>query len=121
MSEEPSNAPGFSKTILKEVFGEIGFEEAVSLVGILYEYRIVFSKAVSVICQNPATVFSLKPLMSQTAAILVGDLFGMDCDKLCLAFTRDWRKLKDSPRVKELIASIKGHEYVDRLERFSLL
>jgi hypothetical protein len=64
---------------------------------------------------------NLEPLEPQAAALLIGALFGMDCDKLFLAFTRDWHRLKDSPRANELIARIQLHEYVDRLELWSPL
>jgi hypothetical protein len=118
MSEEPPNVPKVPKTILKQVFGEVSFEEAVVLVGILYEYRIVFSKAVSTICHDPTCTFSLKPLEPQAAARLMGELYSMDCDELFFTFVRDWGKLKGLPMVRSLLDLIQGHEYVSRLERF---
>ncbi len=119
MDQDSPNPVGFRESILRESFGKIGFEEAVELVGILFEHRIVFSKTFRNLFPTHNAQIDLEPLEPQAASILVGNIFGMDCDRLFLAFRDDWATLKHAQRVMELVASIQSHKYVARLERSS--
>jgi hypothetical protein len=121
MAEEAARPAGFRESILKEVFGDLGFEEAVGLVGVLCQYRILFSRTFKTLLQDQKVNVDLVPLEPQAAANLVADLFGLDCDKLFLEYWARWHRLKDAPNTKELIAGIQSHRYVDRLEPWALL
>jgi hypothetical protein len=46
-------------------------------------------------------------------------VFGLDCDALFLEFERNWAQLKRGPRVHELVAKIKSHEYVEHVEKWT--
>jgi hypothetical protein len=116
MDQDSANPAGFRETILRESFGEIGFEEAVGLVGVLFEHRIVFSDKVRGLFTERNVRLDLEALEPQAASILVGNIFGMDCDKLYLEFRRNWGKLKHSSMVKGLIGSIQSHKHVKRLD-----
>jgi len=120
MTEEPKPV-GFRESILKDVFGQLGFEEAVSLVGVLSQYRIVFSRTFRNLLRDQTVKIDLEPLEPQAAASLVADLFGLDCDKLFLEYWARWHTLKYSPNTNELVAGIQSHKYVDRLELWALL
>jgi hypothetical protein len=116
MDQDSPNPVGFRESILRESFDKIGFEEAVGLVGILFEHRIVFADKVRGLFTERNVRLDLEPLEPQAASILVGNIFGMDCDQLFLEFTRNWGILKHSPMVKGLIASIQSHKHVKRLD-----
>ncbi len=118
MDQDSPNPVGFREGILRESFAGIKFEEAVGLVGILYEYRIIFSETLRRLFSEHNARIDLEPLEPQAASILVGNIFGMDCDRLFLAFRDDWAKLKHSQRVMGLVATIQSHKYVQRLERW---
>jgi len=118
MDEDSPTPVGFRESILRESFAEIGFEEAVGLVGILFEYRIIFCKELRNLFSDQSARIDLEPLDPQAACILVGRIFRMDCDRLFLAFREDWARLKCSSQVMGLFASIQSHKYVDRLERW---
>ncbi len=116
MADESAKHGGLRESILKEVFGTLGFEESVALVGVLSHYRIVFSRTFRTLLRDQQVNIDLKPLEPQAAATLLGQLFAQDCDKLFLEYWAHWHRLKDAPNTRELIAAIQSHRYVDRLE-----
>ena len=82
MNEDSPNTVGFPRPFFSESFTGIGFNEAVGIVGILYEYRIVFSDRLHRLFPEQNVNTDLEPLEPQAASRLVGDIFGMDCDRL---------------------------------------
>ena len=119
MSEEVPSRAAIRARILGDVFSRLNFDEATALVGILFEYRIVFSRQFWTLLRQQEIRINLEPLEPQAAAIYVADVFSQDCDRLYLAYYRQWAALRDTPRVKELIDRIEAHEFVDHLERWA--
>ena len=89
MSDDPASTGTFRESILRTVFDKIDFNEAVNLVGILFEHRIVFSKRFWSLLRNHTARIPLDPLEPQAACRLVGHLFDFDCDALFLSFQRE--------------------------------
>ncbi|MHC4402391.1 MAG: hypothetical protein ACYTG0_22220 [Planctomycetota bacterium] len=121
MVKPAEESGGLLQRILTSVFEQVTSEEAVALVGILYEYRIVLSKEFWSLLRKHSWRFPLEPLEPQAASVLVADLFNMDCDALFMSFHKRWSALKGSPVAKGVIARIKSHELVERLEAWSRL
>ena len=117
MAEDEQGAPELRAQILASVFGKVEAEDAVALVGILYQYRFVLSKECWTLLRGGRKIsIPLEPLEPTAASELVAEAFGFDCDALFISFHRNWRALKDSSRVQDLIARIQSNEYVDHLE-----
>jgi hypothetical protein len=120
MAVDRSDLTGFRASILRDVYPSPSFDDAVALVGLVYEYRFVFSRKLWTFLQDlqkaESAVDGLEPLEPPAAAIFVGDLYAMDCDAL---FHRDWSRIKSSPRFQAYIALVEMHEYIDRLEKWS--
>lgn len=108
-------------SILKDVFHNLDENDAVALVGILFEYRILISKKFSTLIKQHNTTFTLEPLEPSEAASIVANLFGQDCDRVFLAFQERWHDLRKAPRTKGLVADIASHDLVDQLEEWSSL
>jgi len=85
-------------SILKEVFHNLKENDAVALVGILFEYRVLISKKLSTFIKQHNTTFTLEPLEPSEAASIVADLFGQDCDRVFLGFQQRWQDLRNTPR-----------------------
>ncbi len=119
MSEEMPSRTAIRARILGDVFSELDFDEATALVGIVFEYRIVFSRQFWTSLGQQEIGINLDPLEPQAAAVYVADVFSQDCDRIYLAYYRQWAALRNTPRVKELIGRIEAHEFVDRLERWA--
>ena len=119
MSDDSSSSGTFRESILRDVFDKIDFDEAVNLVGVLFEHRIVFSKSFWSLLKNQTVRIPLDPLEAQDACILVGRLFDFDCDTLFLSFQREWSRARRSPEVKQMLAKIQTHLYVERLEEWT--
>jgi hypothetical protein len=112
---------GFRASILRDTSPSPSFDDAVALVGLLYEHRLVFSRKLWSLLQQHQRYESadgLEPLEPQAAAIFVADLYALDCDALFLAFRRDWSRIKSSPRFQAYVAIIEMHDYVDRVEKW---
>ena len=121
MPENDPESGGLRERILGSLFDKVSEDEAAALVGILFEYRIVLSRTFWSLLRRHSVSVPLEPLDPQAASILVGSLFGMDCDELFLAFQRKWSELRNSPRARSLVAAIQLHEFVERLEPWSPL
>jgi hypothetical protein len=106
----------FRETILRGTLAKPGSREAVALVGILYEYRIVLSRTPGRSRPLHEAALHLDPLEPQAAAELVARVYGMDEDRLFLAFHRQWTAMRGTPMVLGLVAGMESHPYVDRLE-----
>jgi hypothetical protein len=105
--------------ILRATFDAPSFEEAVRLVGIPFEQRIVLSKEFWALL-GPQTVRPpLEPLEPQEGSRLVGELFGFDCDALFLAFQQNWSTIKNDPLARTLVGRIEAHTYVEHVEPWS--
>jgi len=104
------------ETILRETLAKPGSQEAVALVGILYENRIVLSKTLRRSLPRHPAAMHLDPLEPQSAAELVARVYGMDEDDLFLAFHRQWAAMRDTPMVLGLVAGMQSHQHVNRLE-----
>ncbi len=116
MARQQEHSLTIWQRILRETVPKLNPDDAVTLVGILFEYRFWISpKASTLLKQRPAS-WSLEPLEPTEAALVVAQLYGVDCDELFLLFHRNWSTLRLSPRVKGLIAAIESHEWVDHLE-----
>jgi hypothetical protein len=121
MCEDQLDPRGLRERILTSLFEKIDAEDAVALVGILFEYRIVLSRKFWSLLRQHSVEIPLEPLEPQAASILVAGLFHMDCDALFISFEKNWSKLKDSPRTAALKARIESHELVGQLEPWTLL
>jgi hypothetical protein len=123
MTVDRSHLTGFRASILRDVLPSPTFDDAVALVGLVYEFRFVFSRKLWSFLQDlqkaKSVVDGLEPLEPHSAATFVGDLYAMDCDALFLAFHRDWSRIKASPRFQAYIAIIEMHDYIDRLEKWT--
>lgn len=118
MSDDVPNSSTIRARVLCDVFPRMDFDDAAALVGILFEYRIVFSRQFWSLFRPQNTRINLEPFEPQAAAVFVADAFSHDCDRLYLAYHKEWAALRDTPRVKGLIATIAAHEFVDHLERW---
>jgi hypothetical protein len=107
---------GLRERILKDTFSHIDQSDGVVLVGILFDYRLVLSKRISSMVQQYSKTFDLDPLEPQSAAELVGELYGLDADELFLAFHNDWAAIRNSQTVKRLVVDIQSHRCVERIE-----
>jgi hypothetical protein len=119
MADESPRPYEFREQILRDVFEQLDFDEGVHLVGILFEYRIVFSRTFSTLIRDQTVRLTLDPLEPQESSALVGSLFGFDCDDLFVAFERKWGRLKCGPRVQEFVARIRSHQYVEQVEKWT--
>jgi hypothetical protein len=117
MAEDEQGAQDLRAQILASVFGKVEAEDAVALVGILFEYRFFLSKECWALLRGSQKIsIPLEPLEPTAASDLVAEVFGLDCDALFISFHRNWRALKGSSEVKGLVARIESHEHVDHLE-----
>ena len=121
MCEDEQDAHAVRKRILTSLFEKIDEEDAVALVGILFEYRIVLSREFWSLLRQHSVKIPLEPLEPQEASVLVGRLFHMDCDALFVSFDKKWSRLRDSARTKALKARIESHELVGQLEPWTCL
>lgn len=123
MSDTPEQDESITlrTSILKDVFHNLDKNDAVALVGILFEYRVRISKKFSTFIKQHNTTFTLEPLEPSEAASIVANLFGLDCDRVFLEFQQGWHDMRKSPRTKGLIADIALHDLVDQLEECSPL
>ena len=119
MFEEVPDPTSIRSRILRKVFPRLDFDDATTLVGILFEYRIVFSRQFWTLLRPQKIKVDLDPFEPQAAAVFVADVFSHDCDRLYVAYHRRWAALRDTPRVKGLIAKIEAHEFVDHLQRWA--
>jgi hypothetical protein len=101
------------------VFEQLDFDEGVQLVGILFEYKIAFSRTFSSLLRDHTVRLSLDPLEPQEASSFIGNMFDFDCDALFVAFGQKWGHLKRGPRVQEMIAQIKSHKFVEQVEKWT--
>jgi hypothetical protein len=118
MADQEQESSGVRARILRAAFPRLDFDGAVALVGILFEYRIVFSRRSWSLLRQHGLNIPLERLEPQEAAIVVGQLYSMDCDALYCAFEKRWAQLKPSPFFREMVARIESHEPVGRLEQW---
>ncbi|HUT88662.1 MAG TPA: hypothetical protein VMY37_04150 [Thermoguttaceae bacterium] len=121
MCEDEQDPHALRKRILTSLFEKIDEKDAVALVGILFEYRIVLSLAFWSLLRHHSRRIPLEPLEPQEACSFVARLFHMDCDALFTSFDKDWSQLRNSPRTAALKSRIESHELVARLEPWSAL
>jgi hypothetical protein len=121
MCEDEQDPHALRKRVLTSLFEKIDEEDAVALVGILFEYRIVLSREFWSLLRHHSVKIPLEPLEPQEASALVGRLFHMDCDALFMSFDKNWSKLRHSARAAALKARIESHELVGQLEAWTPL
>jgi len=121
MCEDWQDPHALRKRILTRLFDRMDEKDAVAIVGILFEYRIVLSREFWSLLRHHSRKIPLEPLDPQEASSLVARLFHMDCDVLFTSFHREWSQLRNSPRTTSLRSRIESHELVARLEPWSTL
>jgi hypothetical protein len=121
MCEDEQDPHGLRKRVLTSVFEKIDEEDAVALVGVLFEYRIVLSREFWSLLRQHSVKIPLEPLEPQEACLLVALLFHMDCDALFVSFHKNWSTLRHSATAAAIKARIESHELVGRLETWAAL
>lgn len=114
MSGDSPSCSTLRETIIRDQFAHVDFETDVLMVGVLFEYQFLISRTFPSPVNHKVSV-SLEPLDPQEAAVLVGHLFGFDCDRLFLAFDHDWSRLKRRSSVSQIVATLES----ECLERWS--
>ena len=105
--------------LVSESLSTATFDEAVSLVGILSTYSIRPSDEIQAMALKAENLElnNLGPLEPQFAAILIGKLYGLDCDSLYREFHRHWREIKDSSVTESVKKKLECHRLVGKLVR----
>jgi hypothetical protein len=111
------------RRIVADCVTTVSFDEAVSLVGILFDFKIKLSDELRAMALRAEMVEldDVGPLEPHASAILIGKLFHLDCDALYRQFHQCWRQMKKSPTVEHVKAVLESHSHVGKLVRHSPL
>lgn len=113
MAENPWTAGPTARRLILDVFPTLTFDEAVVLVGLFHEFDFDFAD------RTPQV--RLRPLEPQLAAAIVGDLYGLDCDRLFQEFFRQWAKLRASEQTKILLNRLTAHPGATHCRQFNVI
>ena len=107
--------------IVSESFNELNHDEAVALVGLLANFKIVFSRqlrehACNAVSWEPLDIL---PLELDEAVRLVAFHAHLDQTALKKAAFENWTLIKESPLVIRLRHAIEAHRFVERLVPWS--
>lgn len=107
MPQHSSSHYGLNR-ILRETFDELNLFESSRLVGVLYEFQILFLDATRV----------LPALEPAEAAGLIADLYNQNTRRLLQRFQDNWSTMKRSPATSAMIEALKTHDLVDEMIPF---
>lgn len=107
--------------IVSETFDTLSIDEAIALVGILYDFKIKFSDELRTLAQKVEgwEPQGIRPFDIQAAATWVADQFQLDQDKLIRGFHSRWSAMKVSETSQRVKEAIESHRFVSCLEPYS--
>jgi hypothetical protein len=119
MRAEPYDWDNVREHILEAVFPGPSADEAVAMVGLLFDYRVVFSEELQHLTEKVEgeALISMHPYDAPTSASCVAKLFGLDADELLCGFQKSWRHVKESEVFCRVRRAFEGHRFVGRLEQ----
>ena len=107
--------------VLGETFDALDIKRATALVGVLSEFEIQYSDALkAVVTPVEGDAPSRAPVLTvEYSARLVAQIFGLEFDDLMRQYRANWRNLRSSDLVVELVSVLEGHRFVGRLSSVS--